>query len=75
MDEEIATIKKNNTWELEDQYEGKDIIVLKWVYKTEYKEDSSIQKHKAYLVAKSLLHQPRVDFNETFALVACMETI
>ena len=47
MDDEIATIEKNNTWELVDQLEKKEVIRLKWVYKTKYKEDGSIQKHKA----------------------------
>ena len=75
MDDEIATIEKNNTWELVDQHEKKEVNGLKWVYKTKYKEDGSIQKHKAWLVAKGYSQQPSVDFNETFALVACMETI
>ena len=37
MDDEIATIKKNNTWELVDQPKKKEVIALKWVYKTKYK--------------------------------------
>ena len=28
MDDEIATIEKNNTWELVDQPEKKEVIVL-----------------------------------------------
>ncbi|KAF7123412.1 hypothetical protein RHSIM_Rhsim12G0119300 [Rhododendron simsii] len=45
MNEEIATIEKNHTWDLVELPKGKDIIKLKWVYKTKYKEDGSIQKH------------------------------
>lgn len=49
-DEEIARIiERNKTWELYDP--SKDVIGLKWVFKTKFKE-SSIQKHKACLVAK-----------------------
>ncbi|KAF7148703.1 hypothetical protein RHSIM_Rhsim03G0114500 [Rhododendron simsii] len=44
MNEEIATIEKNHTWDLVELPKGKDIIKLKWVYKTKYKEDGSIQK-------------------------------
>ncbi|CAL2228324.1 unnamed protein product [Prunus armeniaca] len=40
-----------------------------------YNEDGSIQKHKARLVAKGYSQQPRIDFNEMFALVVRMETI
>ena len=52
MDEEIATIEKNNTWELVDLPKGKDVIRLKWIYKTKFNEDGSIKRHKARLVAK-----------------------
>ncbi|CAL8169320.1 unnamed protein product [Prunus armeniaca] len=75
MEEEIRVIKKNSTWELVDRPKSKDIIGLKWIYKTKYNEDGSIQKHKARLVAKGYSQQPRVDFNETFAPVVRMETI
>ena len=47
MDEEITAIERNQTWELVDLPEGKKVIGLKWVYKTKYKEDGTIQKHKA----------------------------
>lgn len=75
MEEEIRVIKKNSTWELVDRPKSKDIIGLKWIYKTNNNEDGLIQKHKARLVAKGFSHQPRVDFNETFASVVRMETI
>ena len=54
MDEEIASIKKNQTWELVDLPNGRDVIGLKWIYKTKYNDDGSIQKHKARLVAKAI---------------------
>ena len=46
MDEEIASIEKNQTWELVDLPNGRDVIGLKWIYKMKYNEDGSIQKHK-----------------------------
>ena len=75
MEEELNMIDKNNIWNLVDPPKGKDIIGLKWVYKTKYNEDGSIQKHKARLVAKGYSQQPGVDFNETFTPVARIETI
>nr|KYP69943.1 Retrovirus-related Pol polyprotein from transposon TNT 1-94 [Cajanus cajan] len=50
MKEEIKMIDKNNTWELLDFPHGKDIIGVKWVYKTKLNLDGTIQKHKARLV-------------------------
>ncbi|KAL0403633.1 UNVERIFIED_CONTAM: Retrovirus-related Pol polyprotein from transposon TNT 1-94 [Sesamum radiatum] len=75
MDEEIACIEKNPTWDLVDLLDGKNVIGVKWIYKTKYKEDGSIHKQKTRLVAKGYSQQPGVDFTETFALVARMETI
>ncbi|CAL2248910.1 unnamed protein product [Prunus armeniaca] len=69
MEEEISVIKKNSTWELVDWPKSKDIIGLKWIYKTKYNEDGSNPKHKARLVAKCYSQQPGVDFSEMFAPV------
>lgn len=55
MDEETATIKKNDTCNLVEFPDGKNIVGLKWVYKTKQKEDEKIQKHKAQLVPKGNL--------------------
>ena len=75
MDVEMKSIEKNRTWQLVDLPKGKDVIGLKWVNKTKYNEDGSVQKYKARLVAKGYSQQPGVDFNETFAPVVRMETI
>ncbi|XP_057449943.1 uncharacterized protein LOC130741148 [Lotus japonicus] len=52
MNNEMRSIEKNQTWQLVDLPKGKDSIGLKWVYKTKYNEDGSVQKYKARLVAK-----------------------
>ncbi|CAA0833724.1 Uncharacterized mitochondrial protein AtMg00820 [Striga hermonthica] len=52
MEEEIRMIEKNKTWELVDPPNNKEVIGVKWVYKTKLNPDGSIQKHKARLVAK-----------------------
>ncbi|KAL0295249.1 UNVERIFIED_CONTAM: Retrovirus-related Pol polyprotein from transposon RE2, partial [Sesamum radiatum] len=52
MEEEIKMIKKNETWELTDRPKDKEVIGVKWIYKTKLNADGSIQKHKARLVAK-----------------------
>ncbi|KAH9723491.1 hypothetical protein KPL70_007130 [Citrus sinensis] len=75
MNEEMATIVKNKTWEMVNLPNGKETIGLKWIFKIKYNEDGLVQKYKARLVAKGYSQLPGVDFTKTFAPVARMETI
>ena len=75
MDEEIECIEKNQTWELLDVPKNKYLIRVKWIYKTKKDDDGNVHKHKERMVASGLMQQPDIYFNETFAHVACMDTI
>ncbi|KAI5317552.1 hypothetical protein L3X38_037259 [Prunus dulcis] len=68
-------IEKNNTWELVERPADKPVIGVKWVFKTMLNLDGIVQKHKAGLVAKGYAQKPRIDYNETFAPVARLDTI
>ncbi|GJV94795.1 retrovirus-related pol polyprotein from transposon TNT 1-94 [Tanacetum coccineum] len=41
----------------------------------QYNANGSVQRNKARLVAKGYSQQPRIDYDETFALVARMDTV
>lgn len=75
MDEEIDAIEKNQTWELVNLPQGKEVIGVKWVYKTKMNANGDVQKYKARFVAKGYSQQPRIDYNEIFASVACLDTV
>ncbi|WZY88683.1 hypothetical protein YC2023_045418 [Brassica napus] len=75
MNEELRMIDKNDTWQLVDRPSDRKIIGVKWVYRTKLNADGSINKHKARLVAKGYSQIYGVDFSETFAPVARLDTI
>ena len=75
MNQELAAIEKNQTWELADLPRDKTKIGVKWVYKTKLNEKGKVEKHKARLVAKGFSQQFGVDYGETFAPVARLDTV
>ena len=75
MNNEIEAIERNNTWDLVDLPAGKNVIGVKWVYKTKLNEKGEIDKHKARLVARGFSQQPGIDYGETFAPVSRLDTV
>ena len=66
MKEELATIQENKTWDLVDLLKGKKAIGIKWVFKTKFHANGSVEKHKVYLIAKGYSEQQGVDYEDTF---------
>jgi len=58
MDEEIEAIEKNDTWNLVDLPKEKNLIGVKWVYKTKLNEEGEIDRFKVRLLAKGFSKQP-----------------
>jgi len=75
MDEEIEAIEKNDTWDLVDFPKDKNLIGVKWVYKTKLNEKGEIDRFKTILVEKRFSQQPGIDFGETFAPIARLDTV
>ena len=75
MNQEIDAIEKNQTWDLVDIPVDKTSIGVKWVYKTKLNEKGELEKNKARLVAKGYAQKYDIDYDETFAPVARMDTI
>ena len=75
MEEEIASINKNDTWMLVKAPKSCKPIGLKCVYKLKKNPIGEIVKHKARLVVKGYRQRYEIDYDQVFAHVACFESI
>ncbi|KAG8483480.1 hypothetical protein CXB51_023157 [Gossypium anomalum] len=75
MSDEIAMIEKNQTWELVPRPDKRKVIGVKWVYRAKQNADGSLNKLKARLVVKGFSQKYGLDYMETFAPVARLDTI
>ena len=75
MEEELKSIRDNDTWALAELPHGHHAIGLKWVYKVKRDENGAIVKYKARLVAKGYVQRPGIDYEEAFTPVARLESV
>jgi hypothetical protein len=75
MLEEYDSIVRNDVWEVVLRAVGKSIVTSRWLYKTNYAADGSIEKHKAQFVARGFSQIEGVDYDETVTPVASYTSI
>lgn len=75
MQEEVESLKKNETWDLVDVPPDRKAIKSKWVFKTKRNESGKIERYKARLVIKGCSQKKGIDYNETYAPVVRYSSI
>jgi len=75
MDEKMAALDVNATWELVVLPKDKKTIGCNWVYKVKHNADGSMNRYKTRLVAKGYAQTYGIDYEETYNLVAKMTTV
>lgn len=75
MNAELEALELNKTWIVTTLPPNKTVIGCKWIYKTKYLPDGTIDRHKARLVVLGNHQKYGEDFYETFAPVAKMTTV
>ena len=75
MNEEMKSLQKNETWELIDRPLGKKPVECQWVYTVKHKADGTIENFKARLVAKEYTQTYGIDYTDTFAPIAKINTV
>jgi transposase InsO family protein len=75
MQRELQSLRETQTFELCERPAGKNVVGVKWVFKTKRDQAGEIIQFKARLVAQGFTQVHGLDYSETFAPVAKMTTI
>lgn len=75
MEEELEQFVRNYVWELVPLPDNVNVVGTKWIFKNKIDEEGVVVRNKARLVAQGYSQVEGVDFDETFAPVARLESI
>lgn len=75
MDEEIDALHANEMGDLVPQPFSTNIVTSKWVFRTKFLYDGSLDRYEARLVACGFTQQSGIDFDLTFSHVVKATTV
>ena len=75
MHDELRQFQRNDVWTLVPRLGGEHIIGTKWIFCNKTNEEGNVIHNKAHLVAQGYSQMEGVNYDETFAPVARMESI
>lgn len=75
INEERKALNKNQTWDISNLPIGKHLVGCEWVFTIKYKADGTMERYKAWFVAKEYTQIFGVDYGETFTQVEKLNSI
>ncbi|KAK4848808.1 hypothetical protein QYF36_017638 [Acer negundo] len=75
MQEELNQFERNEVWTLVPRTKSTNVIGTKWIYTNKSNEDGNILRNKVRLVAQGYSQIEGINFDVTFASVACLESL
>ena len=75
MHQELRQFVRNDVWELVPRPKDTHVIGTKWIFKNKTDEDGEVVQNKSRLVAQGYTQVEGVDFDNSFASVARLESI
>lgn len=75
ISEEFNALLHNGTWSLVPYQPSMNVLGSKWIFRIKRNVDGSIERYKAWFIAKVFHQQPSIDFEETLSPVVKSITI
>ena len=75
MQQELNQFTANQVWDLVPPPKNQTVIGTKWVFRNKLNENGIVTRNKARLVAQGYNQQEGIDYDETYAPVARLESI
>ena len=75
MHQELNQFMRNDVWELVPRPKDTHVIGTKWIFKNKTDENGEIIRNKSRLVVQGYTKVEGIDFDESFAPVARLESI
>lgn len=75
VEDELASLQKNNTWSLTKLPENRTPVTSKWVFRIKRGIDGKPDRYKARLVARGFSQRRGFDYSETYSPVAKLDTL
>ncbi|KAJ9566476.1 hypothetical protein OSB04_002442 [Centaurea solstitialis] len=75
MQEEMQALQANKTWVLVPRPISVNVVGSKWVFRTKYLSDGTVDRLKARLVAQGFTQIPGLDYSLTFSHVVKASTV
>jgi len=73
--EEMTALVRNDTWDFVKLPSNKKVVGCKWVFTVKHNTNESVERYKARLVTQGFTQTYGIDYEETFAHVAKLNSI
>lgn len=75
IEEEMDSLRRNNTWTLTELPAGRKAVSCKWVFRIKRGDGDVPDRYKARLVARGFSQRQGFDYTETYSPVAKLDTL